>query len=241
MDGQNYLVFHTAADDSYMNSSANFKGADVTSNTAITVYFHGVNGAESQDSVVLNFTAGKEVQVMEALGAALAGAKNPVTVVADDINSKYIDDNITSCGAISVNRGRYAVIKTITADTTLTTADSGSIVQVNPAATTLIQLPAAASNAGWNCRVVLTEDDGGAMDQIVNIGTVFGEVVNGMIVGGEAGGSVTANGTANDLINCKATSTAGEEFCIYSDGTRMPATGIAIDVSDTLFADTAAS
>ena len=120
MDGQNYLVFHTAADDSYMNSSANFKGADVTSNTTITLYFHGANGAESQDSIVLNFTAGKEVQVMEALGAALAGAKNPVTVVADDINSKYVDDNITSCGAISVNRGRYATVKSITGDTTLT-------------------------------------------------------------------------------------------------------------------------
>ena len=37
MDGQNYVVFHTAADDSYMNSSANFRGADVTSNTEITV------------------------------------------------------------------------------------------------------------------------------------------------------------------------------------------------------------
>jgi len=241
MDGQNYLVFHTAADDSYMNSSANFKGADVTSNTEITVYFHGVNGSESQDNVVLTFTAGKEVEVMEALGAALAGAKNPVTVVADDINSVYCDPNITACGAISVNRGRYSVVKTITADTTLTTADSGSIVQVNPAATTLIQLPAAAGNAGWNCRIVLTEDDGGAMDQIVNIGTLAGEFFNGILVGGDAGGSVIANGTSNDFINCKATSTSGEEFFIYSDGTRMHATGIVIDVSDTLFADTAAS
>ncbi len=47
MDGQNYLVFHTAADDSYMNSSANFKGADVTGNTEITVYFASANGAEA--------------------------------------------------------------------------------------------------------------------------------------------------------------------------------------------------
>ena len=97
MDGQNYLVFHTAADDSYMNSSANFRGADVTSNTEITVYFNGVNGSNTQDNIVLNITAGKEVQVMEAIASACAGAKNPVTVVADDINSKYVHDNITSC------------------------------------------------------------------------------------------------------------------------------------------------
>ena len=30
MDGQNYVVFHSdGGDDSYMNSSANFRGADV--------------------------------------------------------------------------------------------------------------------------------------------------------------------------------------------------------------------
>ena len=241
MDGQNYLVFHTAADDSYMNSSANFRGADVTSNTEVTVYFEGVNGSGTQDNVVLNITAGKEVQVMEAIASACAGAKNPVTVIADDINSTYVHANITSCGAISVNRGRYAVVKAVTANTTLTSADSGKIIQVNPGATTLIQLPAAANNAGWNCRIVLTEDDGGAMDQIVNIGTASGEFFNGLLIGGDAGGSVIANGTSNDFINCKATSTSGEEFFIYSDGTRMHCTGLVVDVSDTLFADTAAS
>ena len=182
MDGQNYLVFHTAADDSYMNSSANFKGADVTSNTEITVYFASANGAEAQDSVVLNITAGTEVAVMEALGAALAGAKNPVTVVADDINSKYVHDSITSCGAISVNRGIYRTVMSVTGNTTLTTADSGKIVTINPGATSLIQLPAAAGNAGWNVRITCTEGDGGTMDQIVNIGTLAGEFFDGFIV-----------------------------------------------------------
>ena len=59
MDGQNYLVFHTAADDSYMNSSANFKGADVTSNTEITMYFGSASAqsAFGYDSVVLTINA----------------------------------------------------------------------------------------------------------------------------------------------------------------------------------------
>ena len=241
MDGQNYLVFHTAADDSYMNSSANFKGADVTSNTAITLYFHGANGAESQDSVVLNFTAGKEVQVMEALGSALAGAKNPVTVVADDINSKYVDDNITSCGAISVNRGRYATVKSITGDTTLTTADSGKIITINPGATSLIQLPAAADNAGWNCRITCTEGDGGTMDQIVNIGTLAGEFFDGFIVTADGGGASIPNGTSNDFLTVLAAANSGLTFDIYSDGTRMVVSGGAVDATDCAFADTAAS
>ena len=241
MDGQNYLVFHTAADDSYMNSSANFKGADVTSNTEITVYFASANGAEAQDSVVLNITAGTEVAVMEALGAALAGAKNPVTVVADDINSKYVHDSITSCGAISVNRGIYRTVMSVTGNTTLTTADSGKIISINPGGTSLIQLPAAANNAGWNCRITCTEGDGGTMDQIVNIGTLAGEFFDGFIVTADGGGASIPNGTSNDFLTVLAAANSGLTFDIYSDGTRMVVSGGAVDATDCAFADTAAS
>lgn len=142
-------------------------------------------------------------------------------------------------GSIS---GHKRVVKAVTANTTLAAADSGKIVIVNPAATTLIQLPGASDvGAGWFVTIVINEDDGGAMDNIVNIGTKSGEFFNGLIIGGDAGGSVVANGTSNDFIQCKATATSGERFDIFSDGTRMHATGIAIDVSDTLFADAAAA
>ena len=51
MDGQNYLVFHTAADDSYMNSSANFRGADVTGNTTLEITFAAANDNAFVDTV----------------------------------------------------------------------------------------------------------------------------------------------------------------------------------------------
>ena len=38
MDGQNYVVFHAGSDNSYMNSSANFRGADVGA-TFIDLFF----------------------------------------------------------------------------------------------------------------------------------------------------------------------------------------------------------
>ena len=38
MDGQNYVVFHTGDNDSYMNTTANFKGADQTANLKIVLY-----------------------------------------------------------------------------------------------------------------------------------------------------------------------------------------------------------
>jgi PAS domain-containing protein len=160
------------------------------------------------------------------------------------VNSTLTNCAITTSAACTFT-GTFSFKRTVlakTANYTVLEADSGKIIQVNPAGTTLIQLPeAAAVGAGWNITVVLTEDDGGAMDQIVNIGTHAGEFFNGIIVGGDAGGSVVANGTSNDFIQCKATATSGERFDIYSDGTRMHATGIVIDVSDTLFADAAAA
>ena len=44
MDGQNYVVFHAGTDNSYMNSTANFRGADVGT-TFLDLYFLGSTGA----------------------------------------------------------------------------------------------------------------------------------------------------------------------------------------------------
>ena len=250
MDGNNYVVFHTAADDSYMNSSANFKGADVTGNTEITMYFASATSSQggSLDSVALNITAGTEVAVIETLAAALAGKKNPVMVIADDINSNYVADGITSCGAITVLGGNKSIVKAITADTTLYSYDSGKTVFVNPAATTLIQLPAAAAGAttsfggsGWNIQIVWQEDDGGTMDNIVNVGVASGEFFNGVMTSGDGGGSAIANGTSHDFLTVLAAATSGGSVRIISDGTRMYAAGHCIDGTDAIFATAAAS
>ena len=154
---------------------------------------------------------------------------------------EMLDDVELKGGVLQGHRRR---VEAVTANKTLDSEDSGKIFMVNPAGTTLIQLPGAADvGAGWFVTIVLTEDDGGAMDQVVNIGTKAGEFFNGIIIGGDAGGSVVANGSSHDFINCKgsANATSGERFDIFSDGTRMHATGIAVDVSDTLFATSAAS
>ena len=138
MDGQNYLVFHTAADDSYMNSSRNFRGADVTGNTEVTMYFTSATSSQTAfDSVKLTITAGTEVAVVEALAAACAGAKNPVTVVADDINSLYISEHITACGAITTANGAVENVKNVTADTQLYKYDSGKVIVWADAAATI--------------------------------------------------------------------------------------------------------
>ena len=108
MDGQNYLVFHNDSNDSYMNSTANFRGADVGT-TFIDVYFESPIsssvGAGAYDKVRLTVTATHEEAALEGLAAALAGAKNPVTIVADDKNSVYVHDRITAVSSITLATG----------------------------------------------------------------------------------------------------------------------------------------
>jgi len=143
-------------------------------------------------------------------------------------------------GGSNVNAGRVHLTKT--ANYTMTEGDSGAIVHVNPAGTTLIQLPGASDvGAGWNCTIITSEQDGGTMDQIVNIGTKAGEFFDGCIWCNDGGGNSFANGTSNDFINITTNSQSGARFEIHSDGAKMHATGWAVDASDTLFADTAAS
>ena len=240
-----FVYFRNATDDAYLNSVENFRGMSQEAGDTVLLYFTAATdstGNTGFDKITITTTSNKEKEAMEGIAAAIAGSSSKnVTTVCDDATGAKCDDHISVVAGITRNAAGVG-FTAVTADTTLTGADTGKIVQVNPAATTLIQLPGAAvAGAGWNVRIVLTEDDGGAMDQIVNIGTLAGEFFNGIIVGADAGGSVIANGTSNDFIQCKATATSGEEFFIYSDGTRMHCSGIAIDVSDTLFADAAAA
>ena len=135
--------------------------------------------------------------------------------------------------------GNYRKVLTKTANYTCLNSDSGAILRVNAAATTLIQLPAAASNAGWHITIIIDEDAGGTLDQKVNVGTLAGEFFMGTIWCSDGGGNSNANGSSNDFINCATTSSTGLRFEIHSDGTYMHCTGWAVDASDTKFADAA--
>tara|TARA_R100001594_G_scaffold62845_1_gene97227 strand:- start:52 stop:825 length:774 start_codon:yes stop_codon:yes gene_type:complete len=172
MDGM--VVFHTLADDSYMNSVANFKGADVTSNTEITMYFGSASAQAGfgYDSVLLNITAGTEVAVMETIGAAMASPRRSgITVIADDINSKYVHDSITSCGNINIATNK-SLVKTdvITAGRAITADESGTTFVLN-VATADWTLPAA--SPGLNYKFILGIDPDASCSIGANSGDCF--------------------------------------------------------------------
>tara|TARA_R100000808_G_C2120121_1_gene131616 strand:+ start:107 stop:565 length:459 start_codon:yes stop_codon:yes gene_type:complete len=126
----------------------------------------------------------------------------------------------------------------VTADTTLTADQSGSVVLCNPTATTEIDLPALSDiQSGWNCKIVLTEDTFSGdttMNQKVNIDFGSGNAICGIVHGTDAGGSDIAV-SGDDFINCTAAATPGDRFDIFTDGTNWYVNGLVHDASECAF------
>ena len=131
-------------------------------------------------------------------------------------------------------------IRKVTASVTLDGDDSGSIVLVNPTATTLITLPTISSvSSGWNCKVILTEDSAvtdADMDQIVSVDMGSGEnLANvGQMVGYDDGvGAICA--ASDDFFVWTAAATAGDYCDFFTDGLRWYAQGYGKDLTDADF------
>ena len=131
-------------------------------------------------------------------------------------------------------------IRKVTASVTLDGNDSGSIILVNPTATTLITLPTLSSvESGWNCKVMVTEDaaqtDAG-MNQIVSVD--MGSGVNLANVGVATGydDGVGAICAANDdFFVWTAAATPGDYCEFFTDGERWYAYGYGKDLTDADF------
>ena len=162
MDGQNYVVFHNAADDSYMNTTANFRGAFAATQT-VDIYFESALSANlgpaGYDKITCVVTDGEEDRAVEQLAAVMAGSgpKGRVQTIVDDVNNVYACQDVTAVTTISTVAGGTStgVITVGSTDTTLLAGQSGSVVNINHAAVT-VTLPAAA--AGLNFKLILGID-----------------------------------------------------------------------------------
>jgi len=132
----------------------------------------------------------------------------------------------------------FAKVMTITANTTLTQADSGKIIMCNPTATTLITLPSL--EPGWHCTVILTEDATGldaGMDQKVNIdmgsGANLANCGSILEADGAAGDHCVAD---DDFIACSAAASPGDRFDFFCDGNRWHILGVVKDATECAFA-----
>ena len=224
-----FLVFHNAADDSYINSVENFRGAYAATET-VDVYFEspisGSMGANAYDKITLACTNGEEDRAVEELAAAMS-RRSKVITIADDVNSVYACQNITSVTTIS--RATSAQTKRIiswAADKTLTAADSGSWVYASDATAGDLTLPAAA--AGLEFHVFIA---------VAQTGDTHITVTDGYFIGGmdmsdptTAGDSnfFQSDGDSNDWINLDSDAKGrlqGGYMNFVSDGTNWHVQG----------------
>jgi len=207
MDGQNYVVFHADSNNSYMNSTANFKGADVGT-TFIDLFFASsagvtTNSSTGYDKVRLTVTAAYEEVALEAVAGAMAGNMNPVTVIASDVSGKtsYIHDRITAVASITLatqanTRHVEAITNASAVTRTLTTAESGSLFTVDMSTVdnnVAITLPTAATAMAGTyydfCFIVDSDDDA---DFSITTGADGTDIYGYLVTGG-------ANSTLDDV------------------------------------------
>jgi len=155
-DGMNMLIFVDAANTAYSNTAANFRGISHNTDDKLDVFFASATTSAGFDKIVLSITDEKEIEAMKGLSAALAGAKTPFLVVADDVNSTYAHENITAVDSITLSaKAVNAVVESVTADDTLTAADSGkTFVFADAAAVLTLPDSGAGDIIGWTAKFI---------------------------------------------------------------------------------------
>ena len=98
------LIFIDAADDAAAYPLSRFRGMTVASDATILMQFEASIGDPdgsnvNTDLVTVTCTSDKELQVMKSIAAGINAAKRNnsegYVVIADDVNSTYVDSAIT--------------------------------------------------------------------------------------------------------------------------------------------------
>jgi len=115
-----FLYFADSANQQYIVPAGRLLGADDTDADTIVLNFEDMNGTTGEVSqVTIDVSSGTAKTVLTSIGNAISLGKEFVIVVADDVNSAYIDGNITSVTGITHN---------VTSASSGITASSGNIV-----------------------------------------------------------------------------------------------------------------
>jgi hypothetical protein len=101
---EKFLIFIDAADDAAMYPVSRIQSVTVAADATILIKFApgslGEGQAASVDVVTLTCTANKELKVFKSIADAIGGKSfksSGFIVVADDVNSSYVDSDITAC------------------------------------------------------------------------------------------------------------------------------------------------
>ena len=252
MDGNKYVIFHAGSDNSYMNTTANFRGADVGA-TFIDLFFAssagiagvGSSGGTGYDKVRLTVTATHEEAALEGVAAAMAGSgpKGKITVIADDNNSVYAHERVTAVASITLaSQTNFRPVEAITnasaVTRTLTTAESGMLFTLDMSTAdnnVTITLPTAttAGTAGTYYDFCFLNDNDDDADFIITTGTDAIDFYGYMVRGAANSTVLDIDGDASkltlDASVTGATDTEGMRLTVLCDGANWHLSGYHTD------------
>ena len=229
------IVVVDSATVAYMNSAENFAGVSHTADDDIEVYFHSVSSADAYDKILLSCADEKHIEAIKGIAGAIAGSKTKAfTVLADDVNSIYADNNITAVESITLAaKGNFANVQSVTDALALVKADSGKVLMLDDAAGFTLTLPSVAeAGAGWNCKIIVSTNCT-SNDYIITEKTsadtdVLVSQINELETDTNEDGPSSTGHTTITLAN--ALDTVGDTFDIVCNGTKFFVQGtVALD------------
>jgi len=100
-----FLFFDTGSDDTGIFNADNLQMIDQNGDGTVLMVFTpgGISAGNTKSATVtLNVTSGKEMDCLRDLARSIAHGRGALITIADDTNSIYASQLITSCGAIAL-------------------------------------------------------------------------------------------------------------------------------------------
>ena len=212
-----FLYFADSATAQYIVPIDRFLGADDTDADTIVLNFEDMNGSSGDVSqVTIDVASGTAKTVLTAIFNAVATGKDQVIVVADDVNSLYIDGNISSITGIAHNVTAASSGLTLGGDVDATgAAIDFDLVDNNASALSFD----AAGQAGILALVTTNSSEGVTMSGTLDVAgeLEYTAASNETVDAGNGGGSATALSTSK-LVSFVSTDTSKTHVSL-ADGT----------------------
>ena len=212
-----FLYFADSATAQYIVPIDRFLGADDTDADTIVLNFEDMNGSSGDVSqVTIDVASGTAKTVLTAIFNAVATGKDQVIVVADDVNSLYIDRNISSITGIAHNVTAASSGLTLGGDVDATgAAIDFDLIDNNASALSFD----AAGQAGILALVTTDSSEGVTMSGTLDVAgeLEYTAASNETVDAGNGGGSATALSTSK-LVSFVSTDTSKTHVSL-ADGT----------------------
>ncbi len=204
-----FVLCRKSTTDQYAFFYKDLSAARVTAADKITLYFNSSDSdSPTVNTVLLTTASGKSDEVLESLSRSFESNNS---LFFDDVNSVYSTSDVTAVTTVTFNgvpsTGVYAktAVEVLSADKTITNADSGKTFLINKADGLTVTMPDSTADSIGQVYTFIVKT--AVTSNAVKFGLNDGDFFTGTVVGHTGG--FAANGSSNDFINLDGSTTGG--------------------------------